>query len=121
MRRVVFLERAPPGEHLCAFGVADIALDLPTYASGATGVDLLWSALPVLALAGGMRVGHHCHAALAAGGLCRSGGGRGEAPSQMASIFQLNGVSLVTAAAQLSLVIHSASGFEHLGRALGRG
>lgn len=53
--RLVFTDRQPQGEHLCAFRLADLALDPPTYSSGATGIDVLWAGVPLLVMPGGMQ------------------------------------------------------------------
>ena len=50
--RIVFADKLPQGEHLCAFALADLGLDTPAYNSGATGIDMLWSGTPLLTMAG---------------------------------------------------------------------
>ena len=101
--RLVFSDRMAQGEHLCAFRLADIALDSPSYASGATGIDVLWSGVPLLAMAGGLRSSSPTSAASAA-----------------STIFQRNAISLVTAAAQPHLQAHSSAGYIELGVGLMR-
>ena len=94
--RLVFMNRRPQGEHLCTFCVADLALDAPSYASGATGIDVLWSGVPMVVMGGGT-----------------VGGG--------ATLFQRNGVSLATAAGnQIDMVAHSAAGYVQLAAQLAR-
>lgn len=104
--RLVFTERLAQGEHLCAFALADLALDSPLYSSGATGVDVLWSGVPMLALAGGMRT----PAATGA-----NAGAHAASHRASTNIFQRNAISLVAAAAQPYLQAHTRSGYEELG------
>ena len=99
----------PQGEHLCAFRLADIALDSPSYSSGATGADVLWSGVPMLAMAGGMRADAHLQLR-----------GSGEEAVAASTIFQRNGVSLSLAAGLPPLVAGSAAGYVQLGLGLGR-
>lgn len=107
--RLVFTERLAQGEHLCAFALADLALDSPLYSSGATGVDVLWSGVPILALAGGMRT----PAATGA-----NAGAHAASHRASTNIFQRNAISLVAAAAQPYLQAHTRSGYEELGLGL---
>lgn len=103
--RLVFAERMPQGEHLCAFRLADIALDSPSYSSGATGADVLWSGVPMLAMAGGMREDRR---------LVRGsplGGGAAADSDASTNMFQRNAVSLVEAAGQPHLRLHSSAGY----------
>ena len=111
-RRIVFMDRLPQGEHLCAFGIADVALDSPAYASGATGIDVLWSGVPMLAMAGGMRLRREYGGQPTALEVGRTEAGSVQSAS---TIFQRNGVSLAAAAAQPNLVAHSAAGYVQLG------
>eukprot|EP00322_Chrysochromulina_rotalis_P013838 CAMPEP_0115864850 /NCGR_PEP_ID=MMETSP0287-20121206/19415_1 /TAXON_ID=412157 /ORGANISM="Chrysochromulina rotalis, Strain UIO044" /LENGTH=690 /DNA_ID=CAMNT_0003319337 /DNA_START=42 /DNA_END=2114 /DNA_ORIENTATION=- len=107
--RLIFTDRLPQAEHLCAFQLADLALDAPRYSSGATGIDVLWSGVPMLAMAGGMQPG---------GKPLQRESGRANAAST--NIFQRNAVSLVTAAAQPHLQSHSSAGYVELGLGLVR-
>ena len=109
LKRLRFVERLPQGAHLCAFGLADLALDAPQYASGATGIDTLWSGVPMLAMAGGMRADAHLQLR-----------GSGEEAVAASTIFQRNGVSLSLAAGLPPLVAGSAAGYVQLGLGLGR-
>ena len=111
-RRIVFMDRLPQGEHLCAFGIADVALDSPAYASGATGIDVLWSGVPMLAMAGGMRPRREYGGQSTA---LEVGRAALESAQSASTIFQRNGVSLAAAAAQPNLVAHSAAGYVQLG------
>ena len=101
-RRLVFVEKRPQGDHLCLFGLVDVALDSPSYASGATGIDVLWSRAPMVAMAGAMRAG------------------RGSSASRTghSNIFQRNGVSLLHAAATPAAEAHSSMGYVDLARQL---
>ena len=101
--RIVFVDRLPQGEHLCAFSLADVALDSPSYTSGATGIDVLWSGVPLLAMAGGMRP---------------SRAADGERESTASNIFQRNSVSLLAAAALPAAEAYSSAGYVQLGLAL---
>ena len=109
-RRIVFANRLPQGEHLCAFRLADVALDSPAYASGATGIDVLWSGVPMLAMAGGMR---------SESGQRRADGGAGGGIGA-STIFQRNGVSLLAAAALPWAVAHSSAHYVEYGLSLAR-
>ena len=51
-RRLSFIGRTPPAEHLAAMSAVDVALDSFPYTGGATTVDALWMGAPVVALAG---------------------------------------------------------------------
>jgi len=85
--RLVFSDRLPQGKHLCAVRLADLALDSPLYSSGATGIDALWSGVPLLAMAGALG---SASCSIGASGTRRCYG----------TIFQRNALSLCTAAAQ---------------------
>ena len=106
-RRLVFAEREPQGTHLCAFGLADLSLDSPLYASGATGIDVLWSGVPMLAMAGGMRT--------------RGANSAGESTAAASTIFQRNGVSLLGASALPEATSYSSAGYVQLGVSLAEG
>ena len=119
VRRVVFVDRVPQGENLCVFSVIDLALDSPSYASGATGVDLLWSGAPMLAISGGMLTrkdqvqsyGVERHAPPLRSGSPVSEKTKARA---VASIFQHNGLSINVAAGQVNVIAHSAVGYLQL-------
>ena len=110
--RLVFAPRRPLGEHLCAFALADIALDSPLYNSGATGIDLLWAGVPLISIPG----------ALADGGGGGGSGGGGSSCRRGASgdwrcvgtIFQRNALSLAAAARQPHTVAHTWRGYDAL-------
>lgn len=106
-RRVIFVERLAQGKHLCAFCLADLALDSPSYTSGATGIDVLWSGLPLLAMAGGMR-------ASAFSSRLRSA----EQTPPASTIFQRNSVSLLAAARHPNSQAHSSADYVRLGLSL---
>lgn len=110
-RRIRFAEREPQGDHLCAFRLADVALDSPVYASGATGIDVLWGGAPMLAMPGGMRAGRSA----------AYGGGFSEADSAtLSTIFQRNAVSLLAATGLLEAVSHTSAEYVQLGLGLAR-
>lgn len=99
--RLVFIRRLPQGDHLCAFRLADLALDAPSYNSGATGVDVLYSGVALLALAGGVP------------GQCESTSSG--TPRCASTIFQRNAISLTAAAAQPHMQAHSWPEYEDFG------
>ena len=110
--RLVFTERMPQGSHLCAFALASVALDSPSYASGATGIDVLWSGVPLLAMAGGLR------GLRGSGARDTTGGASAAAGGGVSTIFQRNAISLVTAVAQPQMQVHSSAGYVQLGLSL---
>ena len=121
-RRIRFAEREPQGDHLCAFSLADVALDSPVYSSGATGIDVLWSGVPMLAMPGGMRAGRDAAGGAlggAAGGGLPAGSGS-STTAAVSTIFQRNAVSLLDATALPEAVGHTSAGYVQLGMALGR-
>ena len=111
--RLVFAPRRPLGDHLCAFALADIALDSPLYNSGATGIDLLWAGVPLISIPGALADG---------GGGGESSGNGGSSCRRGASgdwrcvgtIFQRNALSLAAAARQPHTVAHTWRGYDAL-------
>ena len=67
--RLVFAGRVPRELHLARQSAADLFLDTPDYSGGATCLDPLWSALPVLACPSGSYAGRQSASALTALGL----------------------------------------------------
>ena len=112
--RLVFAPRRPLGDHLCAFALADIALDSPLYNSGATGIDLLWAGVPLISIPGALADG--------GGGGGGSGGNGGSSCRRGAAgdwrcvgtIFQRNALSLAAAARQPHTVAHTWRGYDAL-------
>ena len=123
---------ALPPPSRCALRLADLALDTPAYNSGATGVDALWSGLPLLTMAGALGGADRAPAvpaaassmpavAVAVAGVRGTGAScdaaSGGARRCAGSIFQRNGASLSVAAAQPHTWAHSWADYEALAHA----
>ncbi|MGJ7529351.1 tetratricopeptide repeat protein [Variovorax sp. GB1P17] len=67
--RLIVSPRMPVDQHLARIGLADLFIDTFPYSSGATANDVLWSGVPLLALAGSTMVSRMAGSLLGAIGL----------------------------------------------------